>query len=130
MIKIKYRIEYLFNIDDPTRVNIIQYKNLISHENYLNDIKPKYQEIYDLEILLSQMSEKKKKKSIEAKNYSDKIKEIKGYIKETYGDFWFTDKSLLAEAIVTGVIRYPDELKEKFEYLRKNIKVKLTKEND
>lgn len=130
MVGVNYRIEYLFNEDDPSRVNIIQYKRLIPHENYLNDIKPKYQEIYDLEVKLSLISEKKKKKSQEAKKHQDRISVLKKYLKETYGESWFTDTGYLYNSIKTRVIRYPPSLKEKFEYLRKDIKVKITKNEE
>jgi len=130
MVGVNYRIEYLFNEDDPSRVNIVQHKRLIPHENYLNDIKPKYQEIYDLEVKLSLISEKKKKKSQEAKEYQDRISVLKKYLKETYGESWFTDAGFLYNSIRTGVIRYPPSLKEKFEYLRKDIKVKITKNEE
>jgi hypothetical protein len=130
MVGVNYRIEYLFSEDDPSRSNIVQYKRLISHKDYLNDIKPKQIEVYELEIKLSLISEKKKKKSQEAREYQDRISELKKYLNETYGESWFTDAGLFYKAIKTGVIRYPTDLKERFEYLRKDIKVKITKKEE
>lgn len=81
-----YKITYLNNI--------FQFKNLIEHINYMEDIKVKEDEIYELE----------------KKNKFKPTKEsvaIKKYIKDTYGSHWFTNKSPLYYSIFTGVLELP-----------------------
>ena len=75
----KYRITY--------GNHIFQEKNLISHEDYLQIIKPKNNAIYNLEI--------SNKKGINDK----KIAELKSELKEQFGNEWFTDQSPLYDAI-------------------------------
>lgn len=80
----KYKIIY--------KNGFVQYKNLISHNDYLSIIKPLKHEIWNLEI------DKKLSKVDKAK----KINELKSVISD-YGSF-FTDKSPLFYAIETGIL--------------------------
>lgn len=77
-----YRIEYV-------DYKIIQTKNLISHTDYIEDIKPSYIEI--------DFYEMKKETAYLAKD-------IKRRLKDTYGDHFFTDKSPLFDSITTGML--------------------------
>lgn len=79
----KYRIEY------PER-GIVQYKNFIRHEDYINDISPLLDKINEIE----QKYARKKADIL--------VKPIKAEIKRKYGAHWFTDKSPLFYAIHTG----------------------------
>ena len=76
---------------------ITQIKNLISHQDFVDTIKPKQQAIYDLECL------KENKKANE-----HKIKQIKNELKEMFSDNYFTDKSPLFEAHLTGLLALPE----------------------
>lgn len=74
----KYRIKYV-------KSGIVQYKNLISHKDYVNIVKPFQQVINQLE------SDK-----------HDKVaKQLKGVMIKMFGDLWFTDQSPLFKAIKT-----------------------------
>lgn len=64
-----------------------QIKNLVSHTHYENDIKPS----------LMKADEIKKKKPVEAEA-------IKRRLKSTYGEYWFTDKSPIFDAIASGTL--------------------------
>jgi hypothetical protein len=70
---------------------ITQEKNLISHEDYLNIIKPMLKIIYFLEI-----NDNKKQANV-----------LKSMVKELYGEY-FTDKSPLGLAIKTGYLELPE----------------------
>ena len=85
----KYKITY-------TKQGVTQFKHLISHDDYINDIKPSYDEIDVLETA-------KKDKEANKKLASD----IKKRLKKTYTDNWFTDKSPLFYAIENGVLSLP-----------------------
>lgn len=78
-----YKIHYL-------DYNIIQFKNLISHNDYLTDIKPSYNEIDFYEL----------KKETQAL-----AKAIKKRLRETYGEHWFTDESPLFESAHSGCLK-------------------------
>lgn len=82
----KYRIEY------PGR-GIVQHKNLIRHEDYLNDIVPMLDKINEIE----QKYTRKKADAL--------IKPIKAEIKRKYGSHYFTDKSPLFHAIKSGEMK-------------------------
>ena len=75
----RYRITY--------ENHTFQEKNLISHEDYLQIIKPKNDAIYNLEI--------SNKKGIN----NSKIAKLKSELKDQFGSEWFTDQSPLYEAI-------------------------------
>ena len=64
--------------------NVSQVKNLISHNDYVNDIKPKLFEIARLEAITPK-----------SKNNERKIYELKKYIKDMFGSEYFTDNSPL-----------------------------------
>lgn len=84
MILGKYKITYANGI--------FQFKNLISHNDYLNDIKVVEDKIYEIE---------RKNKFKENKESS----ELKSYLKNTYGIHWFTDKSPLFYGIKDGNVK-------------------------
>lgn len=86
----KYKITY--------KNGFIQYKDLISYNDYETIIKPSNDKILDLEYLLSA----KNKKEI-----SSKIHSIKQELKQQFGDNWFLDKSPLYDAIKTGILSLP-----------------------
>jgi len=65
-----------------------QIKNLIEHEDFLNDIKPTDVQIDALE----------SKKKFKETNY------LKKQLKEKYGQFWFTNKSPMYYAIENNVL--------------------------
>lgn len=73
----KYKIFYVNS-------NVSQVKSLISHNDYVNDIKPKMAEISRLESITPK-----------SKSNERKISELKKYIKDNYGTEYFTDKSPL-----------------------------------
>lgn len=93
----KYKITY------PDYGDMKQVKNLISHEDYINDIKPKYKEIAILEVEQSNYSKKNEKYKL----IDRKISEIKSYIKKKYGDEFFTDKSPIWSAKENGYMMLP-----------------------
>lgn len=82
MIIDRYKIQYR---------GVTQYKNLISHELYLNDIKPNQAIAYEKELKLG-------------KGNKETLK-IKNYLKEKYGSEWFTDKSPIFESENNGVLK-------------------------
>lgn len=87
-------LETKFKITYPDYANgngMSQYKYLISHNDYIEDIKPKYNEIAILEAEQTNYGKKNEK----YKTIGQKISEIKSYIKNRYGDEFFTDKSPL-----------------------------------
>lgn len=86
----------IYKITYPT-VGVTQYKRVISHYNYLNDIKPSYDEIDALETAKKDKEENKKKASL-----------IKKRLKATYSDSWFTDKSPYWDAIKSGILVLPE----------------------
>lgn len=94
----KYKITYKY--DTKLKYTVSQYKYLISYSDYINDIKPKLEEIYNLECLMNSVS-KNNNKYKEAKQ---RISEIKKHIHDTYGDYYFTDNSPLYKSIFTGVL--------------------------
>lgn len=67
---------------------VVQYKNLIEHQDYLLVVIPKQKEAYELEL---------KKKDREASR-------IKRELKTMFGELWFTNQSPLFAAISTGVL--------------------------
>jgi hypothetical protein len=89
MIIAKYKIVY----DN----NIIQHKNLISNDDYVNIIKVKKNEIYQLENVVT------KSRDLIANN-KKLISEIKAELYNNFGEHYFTDNSLLFDAIKTGYI--------------------------
>lgn len=70
---------------------VTQEKDLISHTDYENIVKPLQDQIHDLE------TEKKDKEA----------GELKRQLKQMFGDNWFTDKSPIYEALKTGVLSLP-----------------------
>ena len=86
MILGKYKITYSNGIS--------QFKNLISHIDYLQDIRVVEDNIYELE---------KKNKFKETKESL----ELKRYLKDTYGEFWFTDESPLWSSRLNGIMKLP-----------------------
>lgn len=70
---------------------IVQKKNLISHSEYLKTIKPAWDTIEILE---------KKNKGKETKE----SRNIKRYLKTTFGEHWFTDDSPLYKAIESNLL--------------------------
>lgn len=70
----------------------VQRKNLISHQDYLNIIKPLNAIIGELEA-----SKKTERES----------KVLKRVISDLFGSEWFTDNSPLHEAIKTGILSLP-----------------------
>lgn len=82
-----------------------QFKNLISHKDFVSDIKPKYCEI----ALLEAEQTKYKKKNDKYKELDKKISEIKSYIKKTYGEEFFTDESpLYMSKCNNGIMLLPE----------------------
>ena len=77
---------------------ITQTKNLISHDTYINLIKPKLIEIADLENELSKANKSK------IKEIKFKIKELKNSI--TIKDY-FTTESPLGKALHSGILKLP-----------------------
>lgn len=77
-----YRIEYIDS-------KMIQTKNLISHTDYIEDIKPSYADI--------DFYETKKETAYLAKK-------IKRRLRDTYGEHFFTDISPLFDSIRTGML--------------------------
>lgn len=73
---------------------ISQYKNLISHDDYLNIIVPTEELIVELE---------RKNKFRETKD----SKELKKNLKDLFGGLWFTDKSPLFYAMLTNILVLP-----------------------
>lgn len=61
---------------------VSQHKNLISHDDYVNEIKPMLADIARLEGIIPR-----------SKSNMNKVKELKSYIKKQYGDEYFTDNS-------------------------------------
>lgn len=87
----RYKITY-------PKYKVIQYKDLISHDDYINDIKVKEAIIAELE-----------KNTPLSNNTKKKIKEIKKEIFEDYGDCWFTDGGLLYQSINNnGIMSMPE----------------------
>lgn len=82
----KYRITY--------ENGISQFKNLISHDDYLNIVKSIQSKIGDLEIQ-------------DYKKNKDKIQSLKNKQVSLFGEHWFTDESPLFLAIETGVLICP-----------------------
>ena len=80
----RYKITYFKNYGI-----LSQYKDLISHIDYEKDIKQRYEDL-------------KKEKNL--KEYEKQYEEIEKYVKETYGDNWFTDQSPLYLAKETGIL--------------------------
>lgn len=68
-------------------LNVTQTKNLISHEDYLNDIKTKQAEITRLEAITPK-----------SKTISRKISDIKKELVDNYGAEYFTDNSPIWES--------------------------------
>lgn len=84
---------------------ISQTKNLIEHDNYLNDIKPTEMQIDFLE----------SKKKYKDANY------LKAQLKNRYGSFLFANKSPLFYPIITGVLELYNGMIEKIEIERLSI---------
>ena len=73
---------------------VVQYKNLISHDFYINTIIPLQNKVHDIEV--------KGKK-----NWKSEASFVKGKIKKLVGSEWFTDKSPLFESIESGLLILP-----------------------
>jgi nitrogen regulatory protein PII-like uncharacterized protein len=73
---------------------VIQYKNLISREDYDNIYKSLLEKIYKIEI----------NNSISKEEKNSKIRKIKSKLKELFGDEFFVVNSPLYNAIETGVL--------------------------
>lgn len=84
----RYKITYPDYADGN---GMSQYKNLIEYDDYIEDIKLKYNEIALLEAEQTKYSKKNEK----YKECDRKISELKSYIKKNYGDEFFTNKGLL-----------------------------------
>jgi len=87
MILGKYKITYSNGIS--------QFKNLIYHRTYLNEIELAENEIYKIE----KANKFKPTKESQA---------LRKYLKITFGEY-FTDKSPLFKAISTGVLELPSQ---------------------
>ena len=85
----KYKITYIHNT--KLKYTVSQYKYLIEYFDYINDIKPKLNKIYDLGLAQCQISKKNKR----YKEYEAEINQIKHYISSTYGEHYFTNTSIL-----------------------------------
>ena len=85
----KYQITY--------KNGVVQEKNLISHSDFENIIKPTNDRIYDLI---------RDKSNVEANSLEVKL--LKAELKEKFGSEWFTDNSPLFEAITTGILELPE----------------------
>jgi hypothetical protein len=74
---------------------VTQIKNLISHEDFLNIMKPTQDKIYDLE---------------KANNWkpTNQSKELKKDIVDMFTKNWFTDKSPIFKSLTTGKLCLPD----------------------
>lgn len=94
----KYKITYVY--DTKLKYTVSQYKYLIEYSDYINDIKPHLEEIYNLELAQFQISKKNKK----YKEFEAEINQIKHYISSTYSNSYFTNKSLLWESQFKDVI--------------------------
>lgn len=90
--KIKNHILGQYKITYNERIT--QTKNLISHSDFENIIKPKQKEIYELEIRGSKTAKKK-------------AKELKVELNEMFSDNYFTDKSPLYDAYSSGYLILP-----------------------
>lgn len=89
----RYRITY--------ECGVIQEKNLISHDVYTDMIKPLQSDIYELELLLS-------KKNVNKKSVKEQIQECKKEISNiVLSNEWFTNKSPLYTAHLTGILSLP-----------------------
>jgi hypothetical protein len=73
---------------------ISQYKNLISHTDYLNIVKSIQSKIGELEIQ-------------DYKKNKDKIQSLKNKQVSLFGENWFTDESPLFLAIESGEMNLP-----------------------
>ena len=73
-----------------TDINVVQTKDMISHQDYVNVIKPTKLAIHELEAL----KKPENKEMISA--LKDKLK--------VFGDNWFTDESPIGKAIQSGVL--------------------------
>lgn len=82
---------------------VYQNKNLISHNDYINDIKPKMIEIARLEAVTPK-----------TKSNERRIHELKTYIKSNFGSEYFTDDSPLWNSQFNGekMILTPQQGKE------------------
>jgi len=94
----KYKITYVH--DTKLKYTVSQYKYLIEYSDYINDIKPRLEEIYNLELAQCQISKKNKK----YKEFEKQISQIKHYISSIYGNYYFTNQSLLWESQFKDVI--------------------------
>lgn len=80
---------------------VTQTKNLLSHSEFLNVIKPAQQKAYDLEVQSYHVGSKVKAKLLK------EAKEIKAKLVKDYGQFWFTDQSPLWKAHETRILSLP-----------------------
>lgn len=94
MIKGLYQITYSNGLN--------QVKNLISHDDYLNVIRPLEIEI---DFLKSTIKKKSKDKNEMAKKQKLHLLKIK--CNSLFSGYYFTDKSPLYEAIETGILNLP-----------------------
>lgn len=81
-----YRITY-------PKYNVVQVKNLISHEDYENIYKKWNERKQELELEVSTLN--KKKHADKIKELNSEIKNIKKKLNDLFGSEFFTDKSPL-----------------------------------
>lgn len=98
----RYRIEYLKRGGG----GFVQYKDLISHHDYEDVIKPSRQKIDQLYVI---------------DRHSAEAKALERELWAKFGDDWFTDRSPWYDAISTGNLVLP-------EIQGGTFKVKITKE--
>lgn len=104
------RVIDIYKIEYPD-YNVIQFKGLISHDDFINDIKPTYNRIADIE-----------KQQPLSKTSKAKISELKRELKEKYGEHYMTDESPL------WLSQFNDGIMDSLPWQGGKIKVKLTKQ--
>ena len=88
----------------PNNGNVKQKKNLISHYDYINVIKPSFAKI----LTLSSEQIKYGKKNKRYAEIECEIKGIKKMLNEKFGDEYFTDNSPLYNSIKNdGIMKLP-----------------------
>lgn len=76
-----------------------QVKNLISHEDYVNIVMPKRLEAYQLELEIYSLQ----KKDPEVQRKENRIRTLNKEVVSQFGEYFFTDKSPLFDAITTSI---------------------------
>lgn len=108
----KYLIIY------PEKGMVEQKKNLISHEDYLNIIKPSFSKIISLSSEQIKFG-RKNKRFLEIEN---EISNIKKEIKDNFGEEYFTDNSPLFNSIKNnGIMELPEWQGERIKVIIKKI---------